>query len=228
MKHLSLFAAALLWCGAAMAQEVEVPFNGRVVDYEGKGIRNVKVSLLKGEQYTRTDKQGYFAFLNVAPDDTVHLTAKNSHFDYDIPVDGKLSLQVVVMDGIIEALESQKLVDIGYEHIQANMRLTPGSSISGETLRQMGIRSIAEALERFVPGVQISSSGRDDGSGITIRGQRSINYSNKPLFLLDGMEISDISGISINDVGSIEVLKDGSIYGSRGANGVIIIKSRNR
>ncbi len=78
-------------------------------------------------------------------------------------------------------------------------------------------------LRGRVPGVQVTSDNK-----ILIRGVNSINLSTDPLIILDGSEINDLSVINPNDVDSVTVLKDGSasIYGVRGANGVIIITTR--
>ena len=79
-----------------------------------------------------------------------------------------------------------------------------------------------EFLQGKVPGVQVM------GTTIRVRGTNSINSSSDPLILVDGLEMSDISNLNPNDVDSVEVIKDGSasIYGVRGANGVILIKTK--
>ena len=81
-----------------------------------------------------------------------------------------------------------------------------------------------EYLQGRVPGLQVTPDKR-----IIIRGIGSINSSNDPLILVDGAEISDLSTINPNDVKSVDVLKDASssIYGVRGANGVILITTKH-
>ncbi len=83
--------------------------------------------------------------------------------------------------------------------------------------------NIYEFLQGKVPGVMVS------GQSIRIRGTGSINSNNEPLILVDGIEMSDISTINPMDVDSVDVIKDGSssIYGVRGANGVVLIKTKN-
>jgi len=89
-----------------------------------------------------------------------------------------------------------------------------------------GYSSIADYLRGRVAGVEVS--GSDDNPTIRIRGVRSINGSNEPLIFVDNVEVNDLSGVVPMDVERIDVLKDNaaSMYGSRGANGVILITTR--
>ena len=93
----------------------------------------------------------------------------------------------------------------------------------------VGYSNIFDYLRGKVPGVQIGTAGPGGMPSVTIRGASSFNASTEPLYILDGSEVKDISNISPNDIASVEVLKDASssIYGVRGANGVIIIKTKS-
>ncbi len=103
------------------------------------------------------------------------------------------------------------------------------SQLKGEDLNDRPIANIVQGLQGKVPGVDITSNNRPGGVGaIGIRGNRSINASNAPLYVVDGIPIAASEAVMINpkDIASIEVLKDASataIYGSRGANGVILL-----
>ncbi len=225
MKKLILLLSVLTTLGAFAQEEQYVPFNGRVVDTEGKGIRKVQVELVQGKKRAITDKKGYFAFLDVAPNDSLLITARN--VDYVIPVEGKKSMLVCVADGSFSAEEDDELVGIAYGNVRKSMRVDPGSSIKGDALIAMGFNTISEALVVMVPGVTLASNNAGEGgSGFNMRGVRSINASNETLLVLDGMVVPDFSTISLRDVDTIDVLKDGSAYGSRGANGVIVIKTK--
>ena len=86
-----------------------------------------------------------------------------------------------------------------------------------------GYSNIYDYLKGRVAGVEVN------GTSITIRGLRSINYSNEPLILVDGQQVNDISWLSPEEVERVDVLKDAystAMYGSRGANGVILITTR--
>ncbi|MBP3332172.1 MAG: TonB-dependent receptor plug domain-containing protein [Tidjanibacter sp.] len=225
MKKVILLLGLLFSVSAFAQQEEYVPFNGRVVDEEGKGIKKVRVELVQGKNHTITDKKGYFAFLDVAPTDSLLITARN--VDYIIPVDGKKSMMVCVADGSFSAREDDELVSIAYGNVRKSMRVDPGSSIKGDVLVAMGFNTISEAIIAMVPGVAMATSNTGEGgSGFNMRGVRSVNATNETLLVLDGMVVPDFSTISLRDVDTIDVLKDGSIYGSRGANGVIVIKTK--
>lgn len=114
-------------------------------------------------------------------------------------------------------------VDVGYGSMKRKDITSSVSSLQVDQKEVTTYSNMYDYLRGRVPGVQVSSDNR-----ILIRGVSSINLSTDPLIILDGAEISDLSVINPNDVESVTVLKDGSasIYGVRGANGVIIITTR--
>ena len=116
-----------------------------------------------------------------------------------------------------------------------NSREVAGSinTVSAEEIREVPIASFDQALQGRAPGVLIQANSGQPGAAasVTIRGKGSINGSNEPLYILDGIQISaaDFSTLNPNDFASFTILKDAastSIYGSRGANGVIVITSK--
>ena len=112
-------------------------------------------------------------------------------------------------------------VNIGYQKIKK--RDSTAATASLNVPQGSGYSSIYEYLQGRVAGVEVV------GTSIRIRGERSINSSNEPLIIVDGIETSDISDITPDEVQNIDVLKDASttaLYGSRGANGVILITTR--
>lgn len=113
-------------------------------------------------------------------------------------------------------------VNIGYQKVRK--RDSTASTASVKVNRGSGYTDIYEYLRGRVAGVEVN------GTSIRIRGEHSINSSNEPLILVDGMVTDDISNITPDEVESIDVLKDAAttaIYGSRGANGVILITTRH-
>lgn len=124
---------------------------------------------------------------------------------------------------------SNNLVDILAEHNTHNLGygvvVTDGNKTESVSTVQMDelrpYRTIYEFLQGRVAGVMVQ------GEKITIRGINSINSSTDPLFIVDGVAVESLSWINPNDVKTIDVLKDGTaLYGSRGANGVIIITTK--
>lgn len=128
----------------------------------------------------------------------------------------------------------EDLVVVGYGTQQRSAVTGAVSSISGEDLNDVPVTSIDQGLTGQSAGVVVSSGGTKpgDGASIRIRGNRSINASNEPLYVVDGVPISGgIRDINPQDIESIEVLKDASataIYGARGSNGVIIVTNQSR
>ncbi len=122
-----------------------------------------------------------------------------------------------------------EIVSDGYQRIDSKKN---AGSISRVDIKDEDLGSyntIFEYLRGRVPGVQIGYAGPGGTPTITIRGENSFNASTQPLFVVDGAVVSDIASINPNDVASVNVLKDSStsIYGSRGAGGVIVIKTKS-
>lgn len=203
-----------------------VPFNGLVTDMTGAPLRNVRVFLHAESYSARTDKNGHFGLTNVQPSDTLRLRYRKML--YTIPVEGRKSISIRLGDQLTpEASEDRDLVDIGYGWVKRREILQPTSGIRGEDLVRGGYTNILQALQGRVPGLNISSTNRPgERASITMRGINSINLDTTPLFVVDGVVVSSLDYISLYDVDYIEVLRDASIYGSRGANGAILVHTK--
>jgi TonB-dependent SusC/RagA subfamily outer membrane receptor len=114
--------------------------------------------------------------------------------------------------------ENEKQVDVGYGNINRKDLLTPVSTIDGRNNKYAAYKDIYEIL-KGTPGVIVR------GNSVQIQGPSSINSGTEPLYVVDGMIVSTVDGISPSMIESISVLKgaSASIYGSRGANGVILV-----
>lgn len=147
----------------------------------------------------------------------------------EIPWDGVSALRIVLRE---DSEVLNELVVIGYG-VQKKSDLTGAiASITKETIESIPATNLVSVLQGQVPGILVSNTSWNPGDDpqIFIRGKRSINASNDPLFVVDGMPMtSGINGMNQHDIESVEVLKDASataIYGSRGANGVILISTK--
>ena len=111
-------------------------------------------------------------------------------------------------------------INVGYGSVKKKDLVSPVNKLDASSSRFAAYTNIYEVLKGAIPGVQVN------GNKITIQGAGSINLSTEPLFIVDGFQVGSLDGISPTQVESIEVLKgsSASIYGSRGANGVILIK----
>ena len=119
---------------------------------------------------------------------------------------------------------------IGYGTVKKRDLTGAVASVKSEDIVRMPTSNVLEAIQGQVAGLDITRSSGEAGSGVnmTLRGTRSINGDNSPLFIIDGMEGS-YDELNPNDIASIEVLKDASstaVYGAAGANGVIIITTK--
>lgn len=212
-----------LLCGFAMlwAQQPQgEPFNGNIRDISGHPIKGASIYITP-HRIARSDKQGRFGLTDVQPNDTIHIKYKRTH--YDIPVNGRKSLRVVLGDQL-ESQEDEELISWGYGYVKKRESLEVSSGISGEELIKSGYSNLTQALQGRIAGLVVgvpTTPGAD--ASLNIRGTNSFYASQTPLFVVDGMTVETLDFISIYDVDHIEVLKDASIYGARGANGAILV-----
>ena len=129
-------------------------------------------------------------------------------------------------EAMLRAQEEE--VGIGYETIRKDQNTYSVERVTPDEKQMSGYRSIIDYLRGRVPGLMIGATDGTTMPSITIRGKNSINSGTQPLFIVDGAPYEDIMWVNPHDVASVDVLKDGSaaIYGSRGANGVIIISTK--
>lgn len=203
----------------AVAQRTEdVPFNGIVSDLEGKPLKGAVIWTTNERRYAVSNKKGQFGLTNVQAEDTIHIEYKKQK--YDIPVEGRKSARIRLANENSHIDEDQELVDIGYGFVKRRECTISDGRVSGDELRRTGKTFILDALQGKVAGLTVS------GGKALIRGMNSLLLSCEPLYIVDGMEVDDLGMVSIYDVDYVEVLKDANIYGVKGANGVIIVKTK--
>lgn len=209
---------------ASHAQQTTV--SGTVIDPNGETIPGVNILEKGTTNGTVSDLDGAFTLETTSPD-AVLVFSFVGFETQEIPLDGQTTLEVTLGEG---AQSLDEIVVVGYG-IQRKSDVTGSiSAIKSEEISRLPTPNVTQALQGRVSGVQVTSASGAPGSGTTIRirGVGTLNNSN-PLFVVDGMLLDDIDFINPNDVESIEVLKDASataIYGSRGANGVIILTTK--
>jgi TonB-dependent starch-binding outer membrane protein SusC len=226
---------------SALAQRV---ITGKVTSVtDGSALPGVNVVVKGSPTGTSTDANGDYS-LSV-PTGTVTLTFSFIGLQsQDITIGAGRS--VVNVEMAESATELNQVVVTGYNQTQRKDIIGSITSIKSDKFKDIPVAGIDQALQGQASGVQITQSSGTPGGGISvrIRGNTSISASNRPLFIVDGVPIYDgpvsgrsfggqqdnaISIINPNDIESIEVLKDASakaIYGSRGANGVVIITTK--
>lgn len=203
--------------------------NGTVTDGELGGPLPGVTVLVKGTTTgTATDFDGNFT-LTV---DNANATLVFSFIGYvtqEINLAGRSTLNVTLVPDL-ESLD--EVVVIGYGTTRKSDLTGSVVSIGGDDLTEQPISNVAEALTGRLAGVQIvSSEGSPDAEiNIRIRGGGSITQDSSPLIIVDGFPVNSMSDVTSSDIESISVLKDASstaIYGSRGANGVVIITTKS-
>ena len=228
VKNFMLLFAVSAIAMTASAQNADepqgVPFNGIVCDQAGEPVKNVKVYVKSAKLYTYSDRKGRFGLTNVGPTDTLHLRVKK--LNYDIPVEGRRSIKIWLADQpIYKAVEDQELVDIGNRFVKRREFTGVSNAISGDELRRSGQNNLWTALQGRIPGLVIETDNFGEAE-ITMRGKNSFVAPSTPLFIVDGVVVDSLDFINLYDVDYVEVLKDATIYGSRGANGVIIVHTK--
>jgi TonB-linked SusC/RagA family outer membrane protein len=206
---------------------------GRVTDgTTGDGLPGVTVSVKGGRGTTTTSTDGSFS-ITVPSDGSVlvfsyvgyasqEVSARNENFNITL-VEGKSDLSEVVVVGYGTTVKRELTGAIG--------------KLKGEEVKNMPVPNLNQAIQGRVAGVFVESQNGKVGEGIRvrIRGSGSVNSSNEPLYVVDGIPLSNgaigasVADINFNDIESFEVLKDAAaaaIYGSRAANGVVMITTK--
>lgn len=223
MRRLLFLIASLLMAAQLIAQQQGVPFNGLVFDLSGKPLHGVKVFVSQG-RVAHSDKKGRWGLTDVEPTDTIHFRYKR--LSYDVPVSGRKSLRVRLGDQL-DSEEDQELVNWGYGFVKKRESLEVSSGISGEDLIKSGYSTVLQALQGRIPGLNVSATTHPgDEPAVNMRGTNSFYADQTPLFVVDGMVVESLDFVSVYDVDRVEVLKDASIYGSRGANGAILVTTK--
>lgn len=173
-----------------------------------------------------TDTNGEYALM-VENENSVLVFSFIGFLTEEVPVSGKTVVDVLMVEDITTLSE---IVVVGYGTDSRRTLASSISSVKSEDLNVGAISDVGQLLQGKVPGLNISSSGDPNvKAAVVIRGASTINSSQSPLYVIDGVVGADISIIAPDDIASIDVLKDASataIYGNRASNGVIIVTTR--
>lgn len=210
----------------AMAVQAQTTISGNVKDGTGEGVIGATV-VEKGntKNATVTDLDGNFTLKLKGSQIVVsYIGMKNK----TVNVAGKKTVSIVLED---DNTTLNDVVVIGYGAVKKKDLTGSVATVKGESLTKVPVPNVGEALAGKMSGVRVTTT---DGSPdaevlIRVRGGGSITGDNSPLYIVDGFPATSINDISSNDIEDITVLKDASstaIYGSRGANGVILITTK--
>ncbi|TFD96766.1 TonB-dependent receptor [Dysgonomonas capnocytophagoides] len=206
----------------AMSQTVTI--KGVIKDVSGEPVVGASITETGTSNGIIADLDGNFT-LKVSPKATLTISFMG-YRTQTVSVAGKTSLSIILEE---DTQLLGEVVVVGYG-VQRKEAVTGSvASIKNEAIREVPASDITQALQGRIAGVDMSQTSSKPGSSmqIRIRGTRSLNASNDPLIVLDGIPFAgSMSDINPNDIKSIDILKDASataIYGSRGANGVLLI-----
>ena len=197
---------------------------GKIVDENGEPMIGVTVRVNGGKAATVTDLDGNFS-LDARPGDMLEI----SYVGYKTAnVRAKSSAMNIQMEADVTGLDD--VVVIGYGTVKKRDLTGAVTTMKNEDITIAPTGNVMEALQGKVAGMDITKSSGQIGAGVNIllRGSRSIYGDNSPLFIIDGLPGS-MDDVNPNDIESVDVLKDASstaIYGSAGANGVVIITTK--
>jgi len=225
----------------AIQQQLTV--RGKVTDSSGAALPGVTIILKGTTQGAITDANGNYSIQTVSNDDILVFSFVGMRVQ-ETEINGRETVNIQMEE---ETIGLEEVVAVGYG-VQKKRDISGSiASISGESLINTPVKNVMSALQGRAPGVNVvSNSGAPgDGISVTVRGQSSLNSGNDPLYVIDGVAVettslsllngyeshglNPLADINPRDIESIEVLKDGastSIYGSRAANGVILITTK--
>lgn len=197
---------------------------GLVTDQSGEPVIGASISVKGTSARTVTDLDGAFE-VNARKGSTI-IVSYIGYATEEVKVTGNnLKIKLNEEDKTLD-----DVVVVGYGTVRKRDLTGSVSSVKSDDIARIPTSNVMEAIQGLVPGLDITKTSGEAGSSVSmlLRGTKSINGSNEPLFIIDGVEGS-YEELNTNDIASVEILKDASstaVYGAAGANGVIIITTK--
>src|SRR5574344_1734152 len=224
-QRLMLFVLLAVCTSGVMAQS---KINGTVLDQNGETVIGASVLVKGTTSGTVTDLNGHF-ILDKVPVNATIVVSYVGYKSQSVSVNGRSEIKVTLVE---DKKVLDEIVVVGYG-VQRKSDVTGAlTRVNEKELNKRPVNNAFEALQGKAAGVDITSSERPGTIGsIRIRGNRSLNASNSPLYVVDGVPLSSggIEALNPRDIEAVDILKDASstaIYGSRGANGVVLITTK--
>lgn len=223
LSHLLLFSVL----HRVKSQNARITVTGTVKDDKGTTLSGVTVRVKNGSGITATNGMGVYTL--VVPDvNSILLFTFVGYDSLEQPLNGRrlLDVSLTAADRSLE-----QVIVVGYGSVRKRDLTGSVIAVKTEEITKVASASPMEALQGKVSGVDVvrTSGGAGASVNVTVRGNRSIAAGNNPLYIVDGIQYANYEDINPGDIASMEFLKDAAstaIYGSRGANGVIIITTR--
>jgi len=231
MIRINLLILCILFCFVNILQAQNRVVKGIVTDKSSGSPLPGATVIVKGKDQTlQTDGSGAYS-VQISGTGPVTLIFRSLGFkSFETIISSSQTLNVVLED---EVNVLDEVVAIGYAKVKRKDLTGASVSVSGDELKLSPVTTAAQALTGKAAGVSVVTQSGAPGAGIniTIRGGSSITQSTTPLYIVDGFQMDDaLRNVDINDIESIDVMKDASataIYGSRGSNGVVLITTKS-
>lgn len=205
----------------------ELQVKGKITNEKGEPLPGVTIQIKGTAKGVVTNERGEYVI--AVPDGNAILVISSLGYNkVEIPLNGKRELSLALQPS---ASNINELVVVGYGEQKKGSLTNAISSITAKDFQDAPVNRLDQVLQGRATGVQVTNSAGSPGGSvrIRIRGSNSINGSNDPLYVVDGFVGAEFFAINPDDIASIQVLKDAAataIYGSRGANGVILITTK--
>lgn len=224
-RHVLILLGVMVTSVSAFAQQA---VSGTVTDANGETVIGATVMVKGTTNGAATDMDGKYALKNVPADATIVFSSLG-YKTVEEKVNGR-SVIDVVMSGDQQLLD--EVVVVGYGSLSRKELTSSIVQVDKDQFQQGGMNNVMEMLTGKVAGLNVSTVSPADpnsSSSLQVRGATSLTASNEPLIVIDGVAGGDIRTIAPQDIESMTVLKDAAsaaIYGTRGANGVILITTK--
>lgn len=215
--------------GFSMAASVDRTVKGTITDTQGGGaLAGVSVVVKGTNRGTTTDANGRFQLTNVPDGDATLIFSFIGYATQEIRVSSSRS--VVDLGLVVSEAALSEVVVVGYGTQKKSSLTGAVSSVTQKELKALPVISATQAIQGRVPGVSITNNSSPGSDPVVrIRGIGSVSLNPNPLYVVDGVPSGGLNSIDPKDIESLEVLKDASaaaIYGSRAANGVVLITTK--
>ncbi|RZL14318.1 MAG: SusC/RagA family TonB-linked outer membrane protein, partial [Hymenobacter sp.] len=215
-----LAPAAARWLAPAAG-----PVNGRIVDEKGAGLPGVNVVVKGSSVGTQTDADGRYSIQ--APDGATLVFSFVGYASQEVAVGGRSTVDVALA---LDANALNDVVVVGYLTQDRQNVTSAVSALDVKEAEKTPVPTLTQAFQGRVAGVQVESAGNPGATpNVLIRGVGSTGTNTNPLYVIDGLWTDNIRDLSPTDIESTTILKDASstaVYGSRGANGVVVITTK--
>lgn len=213
------------WMEEASDLFADLDINGKITDENGDGLPGASILVKGTTKGTTTDIEGNYSL--VAPEDGTLVVSFVGYISLELEVGNRSTIDVQMQP---DAEQLEEIVVIGYGTQKKSDMTGAVGIVKGDELAKFTTANATNAIQGRMAGVRVESNGGAPGAAaiVTIRGSSTLS-DRQPLYVIDGMLTGSMSSLNPSDIESVTVLKDASasaIYGSRAANGVVIVTTK--